>query len=157
MEPYYRFKMLHWRAIEARDTAKHAERKARKRIHSVDAEQRAIEARGLADVLVKYMGKPPVASEEGSIRSPVSLLDGIGDGASIADNVDRLGVWEQLKERRKKVFVAGGGVDPDRRFWLIGAFGVSLRDDIHDLGERDRGFRGRRIDGLQGLSPAAKA
>ena len=49
MEPYYRFKMLHWRAIEARDTAKHAERKARKRIHSVDAEQRAIEARGLAD------------------------------------------------------------------------------------------------------------
>ena len=49
MEPYYRFKMLHWRAMEARDAAKRAERKARRRIHSVGSEQRAVEARGLAD------------------------------------------------------------------------------------------------------------
>ena len=49
MEPYYRFKMLHWRAMEARDAAKRAERKARRRIHSVDSEQRAVEARTLAD------------------------------------------------------------------------------------------------------------
>jgi len=49
MERYYRFKMLHWRAMEARDAAKRAERKARKRIHSVDAEQKAVEARALAD------------------------------------------------------------------------------------------------------------
>ena len=49
MERYYRFKMLHWRAMEARDAAKRAERKARRRIHSVDSEQRAVEARELAD------------------------------------------------------------------------------------------------------------
>ena len=49
MERYYRFKMLHWKAMEARDAAKRAERKAQRRIHSVDSEQRAVEARALAD------------------------------------------------------------------------------------------------------------
>jgi len=49
MDRYYHFKMLRWRAEEARNAAKRAERKARKRVHSVDAEQKAIEARALAD------------------------------------------------------------------------------------------------------------
>ena len=49
MDRYYQFKMLRWRAEEARNAAKRAERKARKRIHSVDAEQKAVEARALAE------------------------------------------------------------------------------------------------------------
>ncbi len=49
MERYYRFKMLHWKAMEARDAAKRAERKARRRIHSVDSEREGGEARARAD------------------------------------------------------------------------------------------------------------
>ena len=57
MERYYRFKMLNWRAMEADDDAKRAERKARRRIHSVDSEQRAVEARAHADAaLAKLRG-----------------------------------------------------------------------------------------------------
>lgn len=49
MDRYCRFKMLHWRAMETRDDAKRAERKARRRIHSVDSEKRAEEARARAE------------------------------------------------------------------------------------------------------------
>ena len=49
MEKYYRFKMLHWQAMETRDAAERVEKKARRRIHSVDSEQRAVKARALAD------------------------------------------------------------------------------------------------------------
>ena len=65
MEKYYRFKMLHWKAMEADDDAKRAERKAKRRIHSVDSEQRAKDARALANEALAALRR---LNQEGSSK-----------------------------------------------------------------------------------------